>query len=119
MFGFGRRKRRNMASASAGATGTASTFVEATGGGWGDPPMRVAANGGSQADYVLQQLHAAREYARENVAVGDTFEYRLTNIPRGISSPHEIMMGLMFQADEYGLMCSFMHDEAVTFIRTS
>lgn len=108
MFGFGRKKPQ----------GTAQTFVEATGGGWRDSPNTVAADGGEHAGYVGEVLHQASEYAHDQgIGVGEEFDYTITNIPRGITSPHEIMFGLMMRAQDYGLSASSMHDEKIRFIR--
>lgn len=94
----------------------ARTFVEATDGGWGDPPESVAVNGGSQADYVVEQLRAAQAHAQKNVAIGETFNFTITNIP-AVMSPHEIMFGMMMQADSYGLRCGPAMNERFTFTR--
>lgn len=48
MFGFCRKRKRPQ--------GTARTFVEDTGGGWGDSPDAVAADGGEHTDYVGEML---------------------------------------------------------------
>lgn len=48
LFGFCRKRKRPQ--------GTARTFVEDTGGGWGDSPDAVAADGGEHADYVGEML---------------------------------------------------------------
>lgn len=115
MFGFG-RKKASREGASQGAT--ARTFVEATGGGWGETPDVMPADGGSHADYVGDILRRAREHAEDNgVGVGEEFTYTITDIPRGISSPHEIIFGLMMRAPEYGLSADFMHDETAHFTR--
>lgn len=98
----------------------ADTFVEATGGGWFDVPDVVAADGGSQADYVGELLRQAKHQAcDESVPVGGEFTFTVTNIPEGISSPHEIMFGLMMRAGECGLMCTSMIDEKAFFIRVA
>lgn len=123
MFWFGRKKekssqidpedRQQQVNPS-----TADTFVEATGGGWGDPADVIAADGGEQSDYVGLMLVLAREQAIKNdVAVGEDFTFQLVAIPRGIVSPHEIMFGLMMRAGEQGLSCGMMHDEKVIFTR--
>ena len=110
MFGFGRKKRA--------AKGTAATFVEATGGGWTDVPDTVTLDGGKHAGYVEEILYQACQYARENgVAVGDKFSYTITDIPRGITNPHEITIPLMMQADRYGLSANYVHDETIEFTR--
>ena len=84
MFGFRRKKK-------AAQGGTSNTFVEATGGGWSDSPDRVRGNGGAQADFVGQTLERVRAYALENeIPVGQEFSFTITEIPNGISSPHEI-----------------------------
>lgn len=95
------------------------TFASATGGGWDEPPMRVAIDGGSQADYVGQQLERARAYAKEHVAVGEKFDFTLTNIPRDIASPHEIIFGLMMRAENYGLQYEYIVNETARLIRTA
>ncbi len=113
MVGFGRRKKPQ-----AQPGDTASTFVEATGGGWGDSLDAVAVDGGEQADYVGEMLRRASEYARENgVEIGEEFEYTITDIPCGITSPHEIVFGLMMRAGEYGLCPGPMLNEKAYFTR--
>ena len=110
MLGFGKKRRK----------AAASTFVEATGGGWGDAPLMIPADGGDSRDYVHAMLQEAHLYAVEHgVAIGASFEFTLTNIPMGIVSPHEIMFGLMMQAGGYGLMCEYMADETASFVRLS
>lgn len=111
MFGFRRKKK-------ATSNGTSDTFVEATGGGWSDLPDTIPGNGGTQADFVGQTLERARAYALENdVAVGQEFQFIITDIPTGISSPHEIIFGLMMQAGEYGLSCRGIANEKAHFTR--
>ena len=109
MFGFGRKKRREEQ--------VAQTFVEATGGGWSDSPETVAMDGGGQRDYVSEMLRRASVYARENVEVGEEFAFTITDIPAGIASPHEIVIGLMMQADEYGLQAGVLVNETAHFTR--
>jgi hypothetical protein len=110
MFGFHRKKKPS--------TGTADTFVEATGGGWFDAPDRVAGDGGSQADFVGVTLERARNYALENdIPVGKEFEFTITEIPLGISSPHDIIFGLMMRAQEYGLSSNAVANETAFFTR--
>lgn len=110
MFGFGRRKKKS--------EGTASTFVEATGGGWTDAPEVMAADGGANADYVGDVLRLARIHAvSHSIPVGEEFEFTIANIPMGITSPHEIVFGLMMRAEEFGLSAGVMFDEKVTFTR--
>lgn len=93
---------------------TADTFVEATDGGWSDPAEIISADGGSQRNYVEDQLESARHQAlSEGLGVGDTLKYKLTSIPKGISSPHEIVFGIMMQASRYGFRPGVMHDEMV------
>src|SRR5690606_13474182 len=97
MFGwlFGKRSSKK----------TASTFVEATGGGWNDLPATVATDGGSQEGFVKEQLERARLYALENhIAIGESFEFTIDEIPVGLKSPHEIVFGMMMRANDYGLM---------------
>lgn len=109
MFGFRRRKDKPSA-------GAADTFVEATGGGWSDSPEVVAGDGGSQADFVGQTLERARAYALENnIPVGQEFGFTITDIPAGISSPHEIIFGLMMRASEYGLIPGTIVNETAFF----
>lgn len=110
MFGFGRKKRQDK--------DTAETFVEATGGGWSDVPETVPDYGGSSVDYVMNVLVAAREEAQA-VPVGDYFDFTLTDIPRGITSPHEIVFGLMAQSVNYGLQIDYTHNETVRFRRVA
>lgn len=94
------------------------TFVSATGGGWGEMPNIIPADGGSQKDYVESQLELARQQAAK-LAVGESFTYRLTNIPKGISGPHEIMFGMMMRSHEYGLESGSMLNEKIKFTRIS
>lgn len=94
----------------------AETFVEATGGGWDDVPNRVAPDGGDFASYVAQQLRAAQMYAQANVAVGEWFDFTITNIP-AVISPHEIVSGMIMQADTYGLGCGSAMNERFSFKR--
>lgn len=109
MFGFGRKKK---------SEGTARTFVEATGGGWGDTPDVISGDGGANADYVGEVLRQASEYANEQgIAVGEEFCFTITDIPVGISSPHEIIMGLMMRAHECGLSVDSAINEEVYFTR--
>lgn len=112
MFGFGRKKEEPE------PKGTAKTFVEATGGGWGNPPDILPVDGGAHADYVGEVLYQASEYARdEGIQIGEEFDYIITDIPQGIASPREIMLGLMMRAQDYGLSASAMHNEKIRFIR--
>lgn len=120
MFGF-RRKKKNAR--------TASTFVEATGGGWSDIPESVSARGGSQEAFVRLTLERARNYAiANNIPEGSEFEFpvgvnqfelTITDIPVGIKSPHEISFGIIMLAFEYGLSASSVINEKVRFIRLS
>lgn len=112
MFGFGRRNKAQQPGA------TTDTFVEATGGGWSDIPSRVAGDGGAQADYVGKMLQRAK-LKSQSVAVGEEFDFTITDIPRDIASPHEIMFGMMMRASSYGLDLIVMHDETGTFVRLS
>jgi len=119
VFGFGRKKKRAEKSTSP-APQTASTFVEATGGGWGDPSEVIAIGGGMQSenDFVQRVLENARSYAFEqDVAVGERFDYVMADIPVGIKNPHQIMFTLMVEAPKYGLVVDFIMDEKVTFTR--
>lgn len=96
-----------------------SSFVEATNGGWDDGPDRVRVDGGSRKDYVIEVLEAAVAYADEHgIKPGETFEYTLTNIPSGISSPLEIVIGIMYRAGEYGLLPGSAFNETFSFTRT-
>jgi len=109
MFGFGRKKKPK---------GTARTFVEATGGGWNDDRDVIPGDGGEHADYVGGVLRRASEYARENdIEIGEEFEFTITDIPAGISSPHEIIFGLMMRAHEYGLRVGAIANETAYFTR--
>lgn len=119
MIGFLRRLfgGRPRESASGGRQHTDS-FVDATGGGWTDIPDVVAADGGSNRDYVTQQLSLAQQQAR-SYNIGESFTYRLTDIPAGIQSPHEIVFGMMMRASEFGLVAGAMADEVIEFTRTS
>lgn len=111
MFGFRRKKEKPK-------SGTADTFVEATGGGWSDLPETVSSDGGSQADFVGQTLERARAYALENnIPVGEEFEFIITDIPVGVTSPHEIIFGLMMRAGEYGLISRVIANETAFFTR--
>lgn len=114
MFGFGRKRKSKRSQQAA----TAGTFVEATDGGWSNAPDVVAADGGSQKDFVQQTLDRACHYAdSKNVAFGEQFTYTLTDIPKGISSPHEIAFGLMMEAHRYGLAVISVTNEVVNFER--
>ena len=110
------RKHNAATTVSENDSGSAQTFAEATGGGWGEPPNVVATDGGSQAAYVKQQLELAAEQA-QSMAVGEEFTFLLTDIPRSISSPHEIVAGLIVQSYDYGLEFSSVVDEEVRFRR--
>lgn len=101
-----------------GSDTTSDTFVEATGGGWGDPPNVVAADGGSQKSYVTQQLELASQEALQ-LEVGESFHYILKNIPAGIESPHEIIFGMIMRASEYGLSHGVASNERIRFTRIS
>lgn len=110
MFGFGRKRKVQ--------SGTAETFVEATGGGWGAVDDTMPADGGGRADYVGEILRCASEYAKQqNVGIGEEFSYTITDIPHGIDNPYEIIFGLMMRAPEYGLSPGPIHDETAIFIR--
>lgn len=99
---------------------TAQTFVEATGGGWYDSPDVIAADGGNQSDYVDTVLRGARDYAQNHgIEVGQSFDFTMTDIPMGITSPHEISFGIIVRASEYGLSANFVFDESVHFTRTA
>jgi len=96
------------------------TFVEATGGGWSDPPSTVPADGGSQADFVGQTLDRARAYMLEQgIVVDQEFTFVITDIPVGISNPHEIIFGMMMRAPDYGLDAISVANEQAVFIRMS
>lgn len=111
MFNFFRKKKKPVAT-------TADTFVEATGGSWTSPDV-VAADGGSQAGYVEQLLERAWAAVREeNVPVGGQLTLVMTDIPTRITSPHEIVFGLMMRAGEYGLQFDSALNETVYFVRT-
>lgn len=113
MIGFGRRRRKP-------DPGTASTFVEATGGGWGDVPGVMSADGGEHADYVGEVLRRAQAHAVEQgIAIGEDFTYTLTDIPCGITSPHEIIIGLMTRARDFGLEAGIAFGEKIAFTRLS
>lgn len=92
--------------------------MEATGGGWPGPPDDLAPDGGSQADFVDITLQSARQYALDNnIPVGKEFTYTITDIPKGITSPYEIIAGLMMQAGRYGLAPGILADETIRFTR--
>lgn len=96
---------------------TVDTFVEATDGGWGDPAEAIPVDGGSQRNYVEDQLESARRQAlNEGLEPGDTLKYKLTRIPKGITSPHEIAFGIMMQASRYGFTPGVMHDETIELL---
>lgn len=116
---FSRRKglRRHPHVPDSAPAGNASTFIEATGGGWGDPPELMADDGGPHADYVNEQLALARAYAQEHVAIGQPFEFTISNIPRGIATPHDIVFGIMFRAGHYGFWPGAMTNETITLTR--
>ena len=97
---------------------TVDTFVEATGGGWGESPNTIAGDGGTQVDFVEQTLQSARQFAiTHNIPVGKEFEYTIADIPAGISGPHEITIGLLMQAERYGLMPGAILNETAYFTR--
>lgn len=108
MFEFLRRWRRK--------EGFARTFVEATGGGWGEPANVIKLPASSEAECVAEVLRLAKERA-QSVAVGESFEFKITDIPMGIRDPHTIIFGLMMQAHEYGLSMGFAVNETVQFTR--
>ena len=112
MFGFGRKKKPR---------GTASTFVEATGGGWHDAPQVVRVpRSGTEGDYVGEMLRQAHEYAvAYNIPIGEEFEFTITDIPMGIESPHSIIFGLMVRASDYGLSPSVAMNESIRFTRVA
>lgn len=102
-----------------GDGGTVDSFVEATGGGWGDPPFTIASDGGSQSDYVERKLEEFRNYAfTQSLRVGESFERTLDDIPVGIHSPHEISFGILMQAGRFGLHVDQMVDETIAFTVT-
>ena len=112
MFGFLKKRKKPRE--------TASTFVEATGGGWGDSPDVIGMPSGTEGDCVAEVLRRAKDYAiTDNVAVGQKFEFRITDIPMGIESPHTIIFGLMMQAADYGLRVGVVYDETVQFTRVA
>lgn len=108
---------RNRNQAKPATTDYADTFVEATDGGWSDPPETIASDGGNQKDFVDTLLQQAQRQARETVEIGESFTFTITNIPRGVTSPHEIVFGLMMQANQYGLSCGTIANESATFTR--
>ncbi len=110
MFGFGRKKK---------SRGTASTFAEATGGGWHDaPPLVQVPRSGTEGDYVGKVLRQAHEYAvARNIPIGVEFEFTITNIPMDIESPHGIIFGLMVRASDYGLRPGVATNELIRFTR--
>lgn len=114
MWWFGRKRYK---ARRAIGEGTAKTFVEATGGGWGNPPDVVPVEGGPETDFALQTLRLAHEYAVKNdIPIGGEFDYVITNIPQGISSPHTIMFSVMLYADQFGLHPESFVDEKVHFV---
>lgn len=116
MFGLFGRKRKKREAAKDPAT--VDTFREATGGGWGEPADVIPGDGGAHADYVGRMLERAREQAlASGVAVGQSFEFTLTEIPRGISDPNEIVFGLIMRAREAGLSPGVMKNETIKFTR--
>ena len=61
---------------------------------------------------------ASERQADENmVEIGESFAFRLTHMPVGISSPHEIAMGFMMGALEYDLKPGIMVNEEIEFTR--
>ena len=114
MFGLGRRKKK---ADKTSVAGTADTFLEATGGGWNDAPDIIAADGGEYAEFVGQILAGARRYADEHVEIDGAFIHTISDIPRGIASPHEIMFGVMMRALDYDLRCEGIFNETVHFRR--
>ena len=94
-------------------------FIIANDGGWGDAPETIALNPESDLGlYVKSQLALAQRQAQRNgVAIGERFEYKLVNIPRG-THPTNCYGNMMFVAGQYGLQLQVAHDDRVTFIRT-
>lgn len=116
---FGRLKRRQQDAAakkSKNESGSADTFIAATGAGWVDSPQYVAGDGGSQSKFVHGLLAQARDQA-QSVEVGEEFTFRVTEIPQGITSPHEIVFGIMMIAEQYDIRCELIVDEGVRFTR--
>jgi hypothetical protein len=108
MFGFFKKKKPK--------PDVADRFFKEADGGWPDLPDEVAADGGSQADFVKATLEHVLEYAKDNdIAIGETFEFTIRDIPVGISNSLEIILGLTMQADKYGLLLSRIVDETATF----
>jgi hypothetical protein len=115
-------RRRNEATVEASEVSESSenseTFLQATGGGWSDPPEVISIDGGAQAGYVDLMLAQARAYAlAKEIPIGQEFEFTITDIPNGISSPHEITFGLMMQAGRFGLEPGPVMNETVRFTR--
>lgn len=109
MFGLFRRKKQGP---------TADTFVEATGGGWSDAPDFVDAS--NHDDFVADFLRRAHDYALQNeVKIGEEFQFTITHIPFGITSPHEIILPVMVRASEFGLSPVSMMGETAYFIRVT
>lgn len=111
MFNWLKRKLRS-------SKGTADSFVVATGGSWGEPSDAIAGDGGSQKDFVTEVLEKAALQAKKSVKVGERFTFTITDIPRGISGPHEIIFGVMMRAGEYGLFADSILNEQIHFTRT-
>lgn len=118
MFGFDRKKAPRTDANKATSDGVADTFVGATGGGWGKPPMSAAADGGEHSDYVGTMLERAKAYADENgISIGEEFRFTITDIPTGIASPHEIVFGMMMRASDFGFIPGMMMNETISLTR--
>lgn len=108
LFGLRRRSKVN------------DTFVQATGGGWDGPHCSMEI--GCDADiisFVRRSLEQAREYAdRTGLDVGEEFSFTLTDIPSGLSGPHNAVATLAMRASLYGLKFMGRRDEVVRFSNT-
>ena len=83
-----------------------------------DAASAMAADSDSQESYVASQLELAQQQAA-SLPIGESFTYRLTDIPTKISSPHEIIFGMMMLARQYGLQAGSMINEEIDFTRVS
>ena len=66
--------------------------------------------------YARKQLDLAKQQAAENVAVGDAFEFELTNLPAGVSAI-ECYAPMWHFAADYGLKLGAMRNNRSTFTR--
>ena len=69
-------------------------------------------------EYIHMQLDLARQKATEqDIAVGDTFEFTLVDLPNGVTAM-ECYAPMMFSASQYGLKLGVMRNNLYTLMRT-